>query len=132
MKKLDLYKLWEICNKLSWEMEKLSENNVYISLLGCRSSYNSSSFENFLFYYSFKIDEDTITIYNNDGVPYEDYSNDDFSYIPICLLSFSAEKLDRWVETEIGLQMEKHEREKMTKKENIKLQIERLTKQLNS
>lgn len=132
MKNLNLYKLWEICNKLSEKQNELSERSIYIHLLGCRSNYYIPTFENFLSYYSFKIEDDNIVIYNNDGVPYETYSNDDFSYIPISLLSFSAEKLEKWIETEVELQIERLEREKLAEKENIKLQIERLTKQLNS
>lgn len=133
IKDLELDKIWRICNKLSYEEAKFSEEKgIYVSLLGYRSSYSSSSFENFLSYYSFKIEDDNIVIFNNDGVPHEDYSNDDFSYIPICLLYFSAEKLDEWIENEIELQLEKQEREKLAEKENIKLQIERLTKQLNT
>ena len=60
----------------------------------------------------------------------EDFSNDDVSSVPLCLLSFSDEKLDSWIETDIGLQLARQEREKDAEKENIKNQIERLQKQL--
>jgi len=130
--KLDLQKLWEICNKLSWETEKLFEKDIYIHLLGCRSNYNSTNFENFLSYYSFKIENDTITVFNQDGVPYEDYSNDDFSYIQISLLYFSPKQLEKWIDDEIKVQLKQQENSKILEKENIKLQIIRLQKQLDS
>ena len=86
--------------------------------------------KSFLNYYSFRIDGDDIIVFNDDGIPYEDYTNRDFSYIPSVLLSFSSEKLDNWVETEIKLQLAKQERDKAEQKKDIKAQIERLQKQL--
>ena len=130
--KLDLKRLWEICSTLSEKESELAEQGIYISLLGHRSEYCSPSFEGFLNYYSFRIDGDEIIVFNNDGVPYESYYNNDYSNIPICLLSFSAEKLDSWIETEIGLELERLEREKVAEKENLKAQIKRLETQLNN
>ncbi len=129
--KLDLKKLWKICNKLSEKKSELAEKDVYISLLGHRSKYSEVSFDEFLNYYSFKIDNDEITVFNNDPISWEDFSIDDFSYVPICLLSFSAEKLSSWIETEIGLELERLEREKVAEKENLKQKIKHLTEQLN-
>ena len=130
--KIDLKKLWVICNKLSEKESELAEDGVYISLLGHKSEYNEMSFEGFLECYSFKINTDNIVVFNNDGIPYEDYHNNDYSNIPICLLSFSAEKLDRWIKTEIGLELERIERKKLAEKENLKAQIKRLETQLNN
>lgn len=130
--KLDLKQVWTVCNTLSQKESELTEDDIYISLLGHRSEYSEMSFESFLDYYSFKIESDKIVVFNRDGIPYEDYHNNDYSNIPICLLSFSAEKLDRWTKTEIGLELERIERKKVAEKENLKAQIKRLETQLNN
>jgi len=129
MENLNLKKVWEVMNTLSYRQAILAEEeDKYVELLGHSSNYCSMSFKSFLEYYSFKFEGDNIVVYNDDGVPYEDYDNDDFSYIPSVLLSFSAEKLNKWVETEIELQLKKQQREKIAEKENIKQQIEKLQK----
>ena len=130
MKNLNLEKLWQICNKISWKQEQLTEDNIYISLLGNSSSYYMSDFEHFLEYYSFKIEDGNIVVFNCDGIPYEDYDNNDFSYIPIELLDMSDEDLIVWIEAEVERQLEAQRVNKSAEKENIKLQIERLQKQL--
>lgn len=132
MKNLNLERVWEIMNMLSEKASELSEEDKYIQFLGTRSNYGEMSFKGFLEYYSFKVEDDKIIVFNQDGIPWEDYTNNDFSDIPICLLSFSAEKLNSWIETEIKLELERQEREKVAKKENIKQKIEMLQKQLNN
>jgi hypothetical protein len=129
---LDLKKLWEICNKLSYEQTILEEKDVFVSLLGNSSSYYSNSFEWFLEYYSFKIEEDCVVVFNDQKIPYEDYSNQDFSYVPICILGFGEQELENYIKQSVAMQLEKQEKEKIAAKENIRLQIERLTKQYNN
>ena len=130
MKELNLHKLWEVCNKLSEKESELSEEDVFISFLGYRSNYCEMSFEGFLNYYSFRIEDDVIIVYNNDGIPYENLTNDDFSYIPIELLDMSGEDLIVWIEVEVERQLEVQRVNKLAEKENIKEQIKRLEKQL--
>ena len=130
MKELNLYKLWEVCNKLSEKESELSEEGVFISLLKNNSSYYEMSFNEFLNYYSFKIEDDVIIVYNNDGIPYENFTNNDFSYVPTELLDMSDEDLNVWIEAEVARQLEAQRVNKLAEKENIKLQIERLQKQL--
>ena len=132
MKKLDLEKLWNVCNILSEKESELAEHNTYISLLGNHSNFSAYSFEQFLEYYAFKVEDDSIVVFNDDGIPYESYTNNDFSYIPIILLSFNEDKLNSWMETEIKLELERQEREKVQEKEAIKKQIELLTKKLEA
>lgn len=132
MKKLDLEKIWQICNLLSGKEAELSEQDCYISLLGNSSGYCPQEFESFLDYYSFKVNKDCITVYNCDGIPYEDYYNSDYSDIPSVLLSFSPEKLEKWIENEIESQLKQQEEAKIAEKEDIKRQIELLTKKLNN
>ena len=129
---LNLEKIWQVINTLSNKQSELSEDNVYISFMGHRSEYNEMSFESFLDYYSFKIDKDEIVVFNNDGVAWKDFNVDDFSYIPSVLLSFPAEKLNKWIETEIEVQLKQQGENKIAEKEELKRNIERLTKQLNN
>lgn len=132
MKTLDLWKLWEICNTLSLKESELQEQNIFISFLGNESNFCAQTFESFLEYYSFSIEDDVIVVFNDDGVPYESYTNSDFSYIPTVLLSFSAEKLENWMNIEIELQLAQQKREKEQQKENIKSQIKTLKVRLNN
>jgi hypothetical protein len=133
MKNLNLEKLWEICNRLSYEQLKLEgEKDIYVSLLGNSSNYCQQEFESFLSYYSFKVEDDNIVIFNEDGVPYELYTNQDFSYIPICLLSFSAEKIEKYIDEEIEKQLKQQELNRIQEKEDIKRQIELLKKKLEN
>lgn len=122
--KLDLNRVWEICNTLSEKQSELAEESVYIHLLGHQSDYSNSTFENFLEYYSFKIDGDDIVVFNDDGVPYEDYYNNDFSYLPIELLSFGEKEIENWIENEMEMQLKQQEINKIAEKENIKQKIE--------
>lgn len=132
MKNLDLENVWRVCNTLANKMHELSEDNIYINLLGNTYNYVVLSFEEFLDYYSFKIDGNTIEIFNNDRVAYSDYTNEDYSYISTILLSFTPEKLEKWVETEIELQLAKQERQKESDKERLKNDIKRIQKQLDN
>jgi len=130
--KLDLEKVWEIMNKLSNKMEELSENNKYVYLLGNSSEYHPMEFDSFLDYYSFKIDGEHIIVFNTDPIPYEDYSMNDFSSFPLSLLSLSEKDLNTWIENEIERQLNQQEINKISEKEDIKRQIESLTKKLNN
>lgn len=132
IKELNLEELWQVINTLSNKQSELCEQNIFVHLLGHRSNYGDMSFEGFLNYYSFRVDGEEIVVFNQDGIPYESYNNDDYSYIPTCLLSFSAEKLENWIKIETDLQLQKQEREKLAEKESIRAQIARLEKQLEN
>ena len=130
MRNLNLEKLWSVCNKLSNKGQELSERDIYVSLMGHNSNYSEMEFESFIKYYNFGFEDDNIVVFNDDGIPYESHTNQDFSYIPIILLSFDETRLENWTETEIKLELERQEREKVREKEGIKKQIELLTKKL--
>lgn len=132
MKNLNLEKVNLVCNTLSDKRHELIEENIYIDFLGHRSNYVSLSFEGFLDYYNFKIDGKDIIVFNDDAIPYENYTNEDYSYFPSALLSFTPEKLEKWVETEITLQLAKQERNKESDKERLKNYIKRIQKQLDN
>ena len=130
MKELNLYRIWEIMNRLSDEQCALDETNCYVYFLGVNSNYFRRTFDSFLDYYSFKFEKDNIVVYNDDGIPYEDYTNDDYSYVPICLLSFSAEKIENWIEEETENQLKQQEKDREEEQKRIKAEIERLKKRL--
>jgi hypothetical protein len=132
MKNLDLEKLWIVCNTLSNKQSELYEQSIFVHLLGHRSNYDEMGFENFLEYYSFRVGTDEVVVFNQDGVPYEDYHNDDFSYIPTVLLSFAEKDLEKWIDDEIEKQLGQQKRDKLAEKENIKQKIKYLETQLNN
>ena len=130
---LDLKKIWEVMNKLSYEETKLSEeDDKYVQLLGHSSNYCQQEFESFLEYYSFKFEGDNIVVFNDDFVPYEDYTVGDFSSFPLSLLSFGEKELTIWIENEIEMQLKQQEINKIAEKERIKQQIKQLEKQLTN
>ena len=121
-----------MCNTLSLKESELQEQNIFISFLGNRSNFCAQTFESFLEYYSFSIEGDDIIVFNDDGIPYESYNNDDFSYVPAVLLSFGEKELERWIDNEIEKQLAQQKLEKLQQKDYIKSQIERLKTQLNN
>ena len=132
MENLNLKKLWEVCNTLSNKQSELCEQNIFVHLMGHRSNYGEMDFEGFLKYYSFRMNGDEIVVFNNDPVSWEDFSNDDFSYIPLSLLSFAEKDLEKWIDDEIEKQLAQQKRDRLAEKENIKQKIKYLETQLNN
>ena len=100
MKTLDLYRIWEILNIVKNQENILSEKGIYSNILGHDSKYYIMEFEYFLDEYAFRVDADQICIFNDEQIPYEDYTNNDFSFIPKKLLSFNDTELMAWIEEE--------------------------------
>ena len=132
MKTLDLYKVWEIMQYLSLKQSELSEKDIFVSFLRNSSNYSDMSFEGFLVYYYFKIEEDLVIVFNDDAVQWEAYNNNDFSYLPKCLLNFDKKELEQWVTNAIKSQLKQREESKIEDKKRIELQIKMLQKQLNN
>lgn len=131
MKTLNLYRVWEIMNKLSMMQEDLSENDIYIAFLGNSSNYYSTmDFERFLDYYNFSISEHYLVVFNDDRIQYEAYTLDDFNHIPRQILDMTDDELDVWMEEELKSQLLQQDLEKELKREHILEQIKRLQKEL--
>ena len=130
MKELNLYRIWQIITKVSEAQDKMHEKDLYVYLLNTRSYYVLSDFENFLNYFSFKIEKEYVEVFNYDPIPYESDNNDDVFYIPKKLLSMTDEELDVWIEEKIQKELDRIERDKIAEKERIKADIDRLNKQL--
>lgn len=132
MKTLNLQRIHEICEILSQRQSELENDDKYVYLLGTRSNYTSMTFKGFLNYYSFRIDDGEIVVFNQDAIPYEEYTNNDFSSFPLFLISFGAKELDEWVDNKIKKELKQQEIQKIEKKKSLELQIERLQTQLNN
>ena len=132
MKELNLHRIWQIITKVSEEQDKMHEQDLYVYLLNSHSYYVSSDFENFLNYFSFKVEKEYVEVFNCDPVPYENYNNDDVFYIPNKLLSFTDEELNVWIEEKTQKELDRIERDKIAEKERIKADIDRLNKQLEN
>ena len=129
---LDLKRIWEVMNTLSNRQEELGQEYYYVDLLGNSSEYFSRDFESFLEYYSFKIEDNNVVVFNIDRVPYEDYTNNDYSYIPLPVLGFGEEELENYIKQTVEMQLKEQEEQRIAEKENIKRQIELLQKQLEN
>ena len=112
---IDLKRLWEITLVICNEIDKVCDEDFYIN-------YNTQySFESFLNYFSIKIDiiREEITYYNDDKVPYEDFTYHDFNTLPLSILEFTDKEVIEW--------LYKKNREYILKeKQNKKIEIDRL------
>lgn len=117
-------------NFISEQEDVLNEKDIYPYFLGMRSNYYKQDFNSFLDHYSVKINTDYIIVFNDDGVPYEDYTNDDFSYLPKELLDFNEKQLKDWIDKEVDIHLKRVDKNKEEEREYIKSQINILTKKL--
>lgn len=117
-------------NFISEQEDVLNEKDIYPYFLGMRSNYYKQDFNSFLGHYSLRIDDDEICVFNDNQVPYEDYTNDDFSYLPKELLDFNEKQLKDWIDKEVDIHLKRVEQNKKEEKEHIKNQIKILTKKL--
>ena len=132
MKTLNLHRVWEIMNKLTTKQNLLEEEGIYVQFLSSNSNYYNRSFEDFLDHYNFSINEWYLVVFNDDIVPYEDWTENDFNHIPREILDLTDDELDIWAEEEIKRWEEQEQLNKIAEKEGIKQQIERLQKQLEN
>jgi len=130
MKTLDLYRIWEVMNFLIEQEDILNDKGLYPDFLGENSNYFEQEFSSFLEEYSFNVDENEICVFNNDGIPYEDYTNNDYSYISVELLSFNDEQLMNWIDKKTQDYIERQKHYKEEEKKNIEYKIKLLTEQL--
>src|SRR5690606_237170 len=131
MKTLNLHRVWEIMNKLTEKKNILEEEGVYVNFFGNSSNYyGMKDFRDFLGHYNFSINERYLVVFNDDWVPYEDWSENDFNHIPREIIDMTDEELDVWAEEEVKRQKEQEQLNKIAEKERIKQEIERLEKQL--
>jgi len=131
MKTLDLYRIWEVLNIVKNQENILYEKDIYLNILGHNSKYYEMEFEYFLDEYAFRVDADQICIFNDDQIPFEDYTNNDFSFIPKKLLSFSDTELMAWIEEETKIFIAELEKDNKNKRKRLEYKIQMLTNELN-
>ena len=116
---IDLKRLWEITLIICNEIDEAPEEDFYINYT------TQYSFESFLNYFSIKIDiiRKEITYYNDDKVPYEDFTYPDFNTLPLSILEFKDEEVKEWL-------YEKNKERVLKEKENRKIEIDRLRRNI--
>ena len=99
MEIINLKRIWEIFQIIDRidEDGTLDFNNAFLG------------YEGFLDWFSFKILEDTIMVYNDDQIPYEDDTWNDFNYIPFSVMKMSDEEVENWVLEENKRECEEYE-----------------------
>lgn len=116
---IDLKRLWEITLIICNEIDEAPEEDFYINYT------TQYSFESFLNYFSIKIDiiREEITYYNDDNVPYEDFTYHDFNTLPLSILEFKDKEVKEWL-------YEKNKERVLKEKENRKIEIDRLKRNI--
>ena len=116
---IDLKRLWEITLIICNEIDEAPEEDFYINYT------TQYSFESFLNYFSIKIGiiREEITYYNDDKVPYEDFTYRDFNTLPLSILEFKDEEVKEWL-------YEKNKERVLKEKENRKIEIDRLKRNI--
>ena len=99
MENINTKRIWEIFQII----DRIDEDEVL--------DFNNASleYESFLEWYSFKIIRDSIMVFNDDRVPYEDDTWNDFNYIPFSVMKMSDEEVENWVLEENKRECEEYE-----------------------
>ena len=120
METIDIKRVWEIFQII----DKIDEDGIL--------DFNNAflEYEGFLDWYSFKILEDTIMVYNDDQIPYEDDTWNDFNYIPFSVMKMLDEDVEKWVIEEIKKKEEEYVEREQSRKETLLQEIERIKKNL--
>ena len=129
---LDLKRIYHILEIIVEKMWNLEEEYDYVtnSPLGINSGYSSCSFEYFLEIYNFRVDKDNIVVFDDSYVPYEDFTVNNYNYLPKNLLNLSDEEIRTWTLNEYKSIVENNKNEIVKEMERKKCEIERLTKEL--
>ena len=115
MEIINLKRIWEIFQII----DRIDEDEVL--------DFNNASleYESFLEWYSFKIIRDSIMVYNNGRVPYEDDTWNDFNYIPFSVMKMTDEEVEKWVLEEIKKKEEEDVEWEQKRKETLLQEITR-------
>lgn len=117
MEQLDLKRIWEISKILS-NYDNLGYETI-------------DEYEYFISRYAFKVDSNSVTYFNDDPVPYEDFTEEDFNTFPITLLTSTEEEINTWAENE-ELKMENELTQSfINEKEWLEMRIKTLDKIIN-
>lgn len=106
-----IWEIFQIIDRID-EDEVLDFNNAYLE------------YESFLEWYSFKIIRDSIMVFNDDQIPYEDDTWNDFNYIPFSVMKMLDEDVEKWVLEEIKKKEEEAVEWEQKRKETLLKEIE--------
>ena len=129
MKEINIFRLWQITNIIQEELHKIDEEkDVFIKF----STIND--YDSFLEIYSFKIETELkkICYYNNDYIPNEDYTYNEYNYLPFEILEMNDDEVKKYA---YGLYEDILSKEKNDKKlliKRLKNELEILQKQLKN
>ena len=114
----------EIINtKRIWEIFQIVDRIDEDGTLGFVNSF--LEYEGFSDWYSFKMLKDSIMVYNNDQIPYEDYTWNDFNYIPFSVMKMTDREVEKWVSKEIKKKEKEDVEWEQKRKETLLEEIER-------
>lgn len=115
MENINTKRIWEIFQII----DRIDEDEVL--------DFNNALFEyeGFLDWFSFKVLNNSIMVFNDDRVPYEDTTWNDFNYIPFSVISMSDEEVEKWVLEEIKKKEEEYVGREQRRKEALLHEIER-------
>ena len=108
METIDIKRVWEIFSIF----EEVEEENGGVVLK--YNTFNSHTYEDFLEWWSFKIDLERgeITVYNNDFAPYEKDTCNMFNTFPIKILEMTDLEIKEWCLEENKREYEEYEEER--------------------
>ena len=115
MEVINTKRIWEIFQIIDRidEDRVLDFNNAFLE------------YEGFLHWYSFKMLKDSIMVYNDDQVPYEDCTWNDFNYIPFSVMKMTDREVEKWVSKEIKKKEKEYVEWEQKRKEALLHEIER-------
>ena len=115
METINIKRIWEIFQIIDRidEDGTLDFNNAFLG------------YEGFLDWFSFKVLNNSVMVFNDDRVPYEDCTWNDFNYIPFSVISMSDEEVEKWVLEEIKKKEEEYVGREQRRKEALLHEIER-------
>ena len=114
MEIINLKRIWEIFQIVDRidEWSRLDFNNTFLE------------YEGFSDWFSFKVLNNSIMVFNDDQVPYEDYTWNEFNYIPFSVMKMSDEGVEKWVIEEIKKKEEEYVEREQSRKETLLKKIE--------
>ena len=114
----------EIINtKRIWEIFQIIDRIDEDGVLDFNNTF--LEYEGFLDWFSFKMLKDTIMVYNNDQIPYEDDTWNDFNYIPFSVMKMTDREVEKWVSKEIKKKEKEDVEWEQKRKETLLEEIER-------
>lgn len=92
MKQLDLEKVHQVLSKVVEKYQKEEDSEI---IEGIEHFYHD--FEQFIKDFCFRFEDDYLIIFNNDPIPYEEYANDKYIYLPLVLLNYNDNEIYEWM-----------------------------------